>query len=128
MNQTTLRPFSSDRPIEPREHDLLARSPFVETFANSIGSWRGKDSLVLAINGPWGSGKSSLKNMIVESLAERTESPVTVVEFNPWQWAGQEQLMEAFFTEVGVALGTASGTKDADVAKKRPLTRTTPRL
>lgn len=27
------------------------------------------------------------------------------MEFNPWQWAGQEQLAEAFFQEIGVSIG-----------------------
>jgi predicted KAP-like P-loop ATPase len=29
------------------------------------------------------------------------------VEFNPWQWAGQNQLAEAFFREIEIALGRA---------------------
>ena len=118
MKEPSLHPFSSDRPIDSRAQDLLARTPFAETFGKAIGSWRGRDSLVLAINGPWGSGKSSLKNMIVESLSKLVDTPVTVTQFNPWQWAGQDQLLEAFFSEIGAALGNVSSPKEGELAKK----------
>lgn len=36
---------------------------------------------------------------------------VRIVEFNPWQWAGQEQLAEAFFQEIGSVLDKADKTK-----------------
>ena len=42
------------------------------------------------------------------------------VEFNPWQWAGQNQLAEAFFREIEIALGKApSGNYKKQAAKWR---------
>ncbi|NOT57438.1 MAG: AAA family ATPase, partial [Deltaproteobacteria bacterium] len=67
--------------------------------------WTGNDSLVIALYGSWGSGKSSVKNMILEALREQEQGCPLIVEFNPWQWAGQAQLAEAFFQEIGVVLG-----------------------
>jgi len=96
--------FSADHPIVSTREDLLARSMFAESLASTIGSWKGKESLVLALYGPWGSGKSSIKNMVLESLAGKENGP-SVVEFNPWHWSGQNQLAEAFFQEIGLAIG-----------------------
>lgn len=96
--------FSADRPIASRKEDLLGRSGFAESLASAIKGWKGNDSLVLALYGPWGSGKSSIKNIVIESLRESKEHYPLIVEFNPWQWAGQEQLAEAFFQEIAVAL------------------------
>src|SRR4051794_31326108 len=92
-------PFSADRPITQPEEDALNRGAFCSAVADAIGSWRQADSLVLGIYGEWGAGKSSAKNLVVAALGERG----SIVEFNPWQWAGQEQLAEAFFREIEIA-------------------------
>jgi predicted KAP-like P-loop ATPase len=76
--------FSLDRPIESATHDLLGRSSFAALLAQKISQWREKESLVIALYGPWGSGKSSIKNLILEKLAEEKHKPLTPVEFNPW--------------------------------------------
>ena len=41
-----------------------------------------------------------------------------IVEFNPWQWAGQEQLAEAFFQEIGAVLDKTDKTKGKKRAAK----------
>ncbi len=98
-------PFSTDRPIAAKDEDLLGRSGLAESLSNAIKVWKNKDSLVIGIYGPWGNGKTSLKNMIIDFLhQDRTLCP-TIVEFNPWQWAGQNQLFSAFFSEIGTSLG-----------------------
>jgi predicted KAP-like P-loop ATPase len=97
--------FSADRPINSAKEDLLNRSSFAESLAKAIKDWIGSDSLVLALYGPWGSGKSSVKNIILESLKKSDTTCPYIVEFNPWQWAGQERLTEAFFHEIGIVLG-----------------------
>jgi predicted KAP-like P-loop ATPase len=96
--------ISSDRPIAAAADDLLNRAPFARALAQAIAGWSGKDSLVLAVFGKWGSGKSSIKNMMVEALRAQKEGPA-VVEFSPWQFANQGRLTEAFFDQVGAALG-----------------------
>src|SRR6266498_1098612 len=97
--------FSADRTILNRSDDKLGRRHFAEAVASAIEGWRGRDSLVIALYGPWGTGKSSLKNMAIEALRERKDRDVVVAEFNPWQFANRDQLTEAFFDQIGVALG-----------------------
>jgi predicted KAP-like P-loop ATPase len=96
--------LSADRPIETRQEDELDRRGFSETLADAIRGWTGRDSLVIALYGAWGNGKSSIKNMVVESLGQG--SPIVrCVDFNPWQLANRPSLGAAFFDELGVALG-----------------------
>jgi predicted KAP-like P-loop ATPase len=97
--------FSADRPINSIREDLLGRGRFAKSLAKAIHNWKGKDSLVIALYGEWGSGKSSLKNMVVDDMQNSGEVIPEIVEFNPWQWASQRGLLAAFFREVGVALG-----------------------
>lgn len=112
--------FSADRPISGRSEDRLDRTAYAEQLALAICSWKGTDSLVLGLYGPWGCGKTSLKNMVRDAL---TEQPANirpdVVDFNPWSFAGQDQLAETFFAEVGKRIGAKTdGTNDSRVAKK----------
>ena len=99
--------LSADRPITTKDEDLLDRTNFAVSLAKAINGWNEDDSLVVALYGSWGSGKSSIKNMVLEALRSKHRSLSTIVEFNPWQWAGQDQLAEAFFSEVEIALGKA---------------------
>lgn len=62
--------FSPDRPIESAQQDLLGRSPFASLIAEMISRWRQRECLVIALYGAWGSGKSSVKNLILERIAE----------------------------------------------------------
>lgn len=97
-------PLSSDHPIYSPSQDLLDRNIYATAIAKSIISWPGDSSLVLAIYGGWGSGKSSLKNLIVSDLLDKkTEAPL-VIEFNPWMWSGQDRLLAAFFNEIASAI------------------------
>lgn len=90
----------NDQPISAKKHDKLGRKRFAEQLAYRIKKCGGKDSCVLAITGGWGSGKTSVKNMLVQSLSDTGKSPVTVLEFNPWQFSGHTSLTEAFFEEL----------------------------
>ncbi len=105
--------FSADRPIRSKSEDLLGRTPFAQSLAEIVEGWTGNASLVMALYGPWGIGKSSIKNMMLEHLRRKGPNAPKVVEFVPWQWAAQDKLAEAFFREIALALGKKDETKDA---------------
>lgn len=97
--------ISSDRPIASSGEDQLRRAGFAAAVARAIRGWKGRDSLVIALCGPWGSGKSSVKNMVLDFLRTSESDRPTILQFNPWQITGQDRLSESFFEEVGTALG-----------------------
>lgn len=101
--------LSADRPsFDPRE-DLFGHAPFAKSLAGSICSYPDCDGLVLALYGPWGSGKSTVLNYVKHYLELRAEDerPV-VVEFNPWWFSGQENLARAFLGQLQVVLPAKS--------------------
>ncbi len=110
--------ISADLPIKSKEEDRLNRAGFAEALASVIRSWRDKPSLVIGLFGDWGSGKSSLKNLIIESISEGREESLLVVEFSPWQVSSQELLSETFFREIGKALGK-TGPPEETAVKRR---------
>jgi len=80
--------------------------------------------MVIGIQAPWGDGKSTLKNMVVD--LEKSEPPpnrLLFVHFNPWEWAGQNQVAEAFFQELDLQLDV-KGTKAAAARHTRTVRET----
>lgn len=102
--------FSADRPIHNIDEDLLGRAKFSENLAEAISNWNGKDSLVVALYGDWGTGKSSVKNMALTYMKNKTSKPL-VIEFSPWEWAAQEKITKAFFNEISKSIGKESSSE-----------------
>jgi len=90
--------FAPDAPIETGKEDLLGRNAFAVAFAKAIASFSGEESFVIGIHGKWGSGKSSILNLVVEQIGkqnvDKSESArLHVLRFNPWNFADQNQLI-----------------------------------
>ena len=79
----------SDLPIKDPKQDALGILPFVRSLARSIRNMDSPQGVVLAINGPWGSGKSSAINLLQNELAP--VQGVKVVSFNPWWFRGKRR-------------------------------------
>jgi hypothetical protein len=108
--------YSSDRPIHSKKDDILKRAKFSERLADDLKSWDGNDSLVVALYGAWGSGKTSVKNMVLEAVRRKRATAIPVMEFNPWQLSGTGDIPVTFFRELGIALGEEGPVRDV---KKR---------
>lgn len=100
-SKPTAHPFSADRPIESLDGDRLQRRSFALSIAHAIATWQGQDSLVVALYGGWGDGKSSVKWMVVDAMKKDSTTCPLIVQFNPWEWSGQNQLAQVFFDEIG---------------------------
>jgi predicted KAP-like P-loop ATPase len=112
--------FRPDLPISSSKEDLLARTPFARSLAEALIAYEHKESLVTALYGPWGSGKSSVINVILERVSELSkdrakEDRPLVVRFNPWNYSDQNQLIGQFFRSLSVALRRHDA---GDTAKK----------
>lgn len=124
--------YSTDRPIETGEQDLLGRSSFSNQIGKAIYEYNGKDGLVIGLFGKWGTGKTSVINMAVNEiskLAENDENKPMVMKFAPWNYSDKDNLISLFFQslknkidvqdneelkkKVGKALSDYSGAFDA---------------
>lgn len=112
--------FKEDKAINTLSEDLLGRIKFSRHISNSILSWGGQESLVIGIYGHWGSGKSSVINLVKEEIrnVEHANKP-TIIEYNPWEFTQQERIAEHFFNEIAKELKhNGSGKKDKEIALK----------
>lgn len=111
--------YSADRPVEHRSEDQLGRRRFAEAIANAFVTWREDVSVVVALNGAWGSGKTSIKNFVVDAL-QSNDGPkrADVIEIRPWEVSGTRDLEALFFERIGSFLGRKDATKrDQQIAQ-----------
>lgn len=106
----------ADTPLENPEEDRLGYAPFAKNLAYALCKVTTDDSLVFALYGPWGNGKTTSLNFVLHYIERKPKDgrPV-IVRFNPWWFSGHGGLLEQFFREFRVALGKEE--KFKDVAK-----------
>ena len=98
--QTNTNGLDPDRAISDEKDDLLGRHPLAYRIADMINNLGDdyKDSVVIGIEGEWGSGKSSFINLILNKV--RPSEDNLVIEFNPWNFSDQDELVKDFFTSM----------------------------
>lgn len=100
---------SPERPILEASQDALQRGRFVERLA---GALIGRNSaqatgIVLGLTGSWGSGKSSLLNLLAGHIQEKYPQAV-LVRFDPWLISGRNDLIMEFIGELLAAVNLTS--------------------
>ncbi len=88
-----------DRPLSDPGDDRLGYAPFAKTLAKAVVSMKAPDGMVVGIYGPWGSGKTTVLNF-VEHYLQESDSPFTVIRFNPWWFSGRVDLAQSFFAQL----------------------------
>jgi predicted KAP-like P-loop ATPase len=74
---------------------------------------------VIAVNGQWGSGKSSALNLILFHLYPLIErEKLKVIRFSPWWLSGTEAITAAFFSDLEAAVGRSMGRQALDALQK----------
>jgi hypothetical protein len=91
-----------DRPIAGPQEDRLGLQPFADGLANALLADDGRTArgVVLGLEGSWGSGKSSILNLVAARLAERAGARLVLVRFDPWLVSGRDDLIASFFREL----------------------------
>jgi energy-coupling factor transporter ATP-binding protein EcfA2 len=94
-------PSRPERPIQSSAEDKLERSRFIERLASALVSpATGRSTgVVVGITGPWGSGKSSILNLLREHLKDKYPEGL-VVSFDPWLVSGRNDLIAEFLGEL----------------------------
>ncbi len=100
----------NDKPISEPAEDRFGIDPFARALASSIRKLASPEGTVVALNGPWGSGKSSAVNLILYHLKDSIDAQQLVaVNFACWWFRGEEKLALAFFLELYSGLGPTLG-------------------
>lgn len=102
----TLR-MLADAPIADEEEDRLGYAKYAEALAGLIHHPETRGPLTLAINAPWGAGKSSLAALVRQKLKQNAHAhgrrPHVVHEFNAWMHDDRDRLEPSFLASVARA-------------------------
>ncbi|WP_133271088.1 KAP family P-loop NTPase fold protein [Hymenobacter radiodurans] len=90
---------ATDRPLNDPLHDDFQRGSFAQRIADTLISRVNPDSIVIGMYGSWGEGKSTVLNFIRHELGRVTDK-VVVLNFNPWRFTDETQLLTNFFGEL----------------------------
>ena len=87
--------YNSDFPISTQSEDALGRASYARNLARTITKYGIADSLCIGLLGPWGCGKTSILNMMIEEIKEidREANSLLVIRFEPWNFTSTDQLL-----------------------------------
>jgi len=96
-------PRSSHDPIKRFEEDQLGRSGFARLLARALVEYPEASSLVVALYGDWGSGKTSALKLCFKALEALRAEDVRphLVRFDPWWFSNTGDLLSQFFEQLG---------------------------
>jgi predicted KAP-like P-loop ATPase len=106
-----LSKYFNDSPIEREEDDQYGIAPFARVIATSLLKIEDPIGSTIAVNGPWGSGKSSAVNLIRSELDRLNDPALKVVDFRCWWYRGEEALALAFLQKLNSELEETVGNK-----------------
>jgi hypothetical protein len=89
--------LSSDRPLDPGDRDVLGLTEIALGLSAFLRNEKTLPPLTVAINGEWGTGKSSLMNLLRCDLKSYGMCPVW---FNAWHHQKEEHLLAALLQTV----------------------------
>lgn len=108
--------YFNDAPILTPNDDRFGIDRFAQALAKSFKDIESPIGSTIAINGPWGSGKSSAVNLIRYHLKEDIEEDkLELIDFRCWWFRGEEALTLAFFQELNAALRKSLGKKTKEL-------------
>lgn len=110
--------FNSDTPINSAQDDILGRSSFAASLAKAMLAYSSQEAFTIGLYGPWGSGKTSVINLLIEQLQEQERltppnGKAIVFRFNPWMCTSSEQMIEQFFTQLSAVISPQSSVDKA---------------
>jgi len=84
-------------PIKSKENDSYRRNEYCRTIAQKIkNNFHKRGSFVYGIYGEWGTGKTSLFNLLKSHLKD--ESQIIQFDFNPWKSSAHSDIITNFFS------------------------------
>ncbi|WP_274857185.1 P-loop NTPase fold protein [Sinorhizobium meliloti] len=95
MNDDTLLTSDTDRALDDVSADEYGFNEIARKLAPSLVDAANSDGMVIGIEGPWGSGKTSLLNFLKKQLASREANQLHVITLAPWLTGDHITLIES---------------------------------
>lgn len=109
-------------PVLKAEDDRYGYTAIAEGLARSISALDENVSTVIGIEGQWGSGKTSLLNLLTDHLKARVPTTTEIVVFSPWVNSPDESPVNALMMTIAARLAKLDKSAMAQAGKLAPLT------
>ncbi|MCW9490367.1 KAP family P-loop NTPase fold protein [Klebsiella michiganensis] len=109
-------------PVLKAEDDRYGYTAIAEGLARSISALDENVSTVIGIEGQWGSGKTSLLNLLTDHLKSRVPTTTEIVVFSPWVNSPDESPVNALMMTIAARLAKLDKSAMAQAGKLAPLT------
>ncbi|WP_338882077.1 KAP family P-loop NTPase fold protein [Aeromonas hydrophila] len=123
------RAVNLDRSVVNADEDRYGFVYVAQQLAQAIGRIGREGSAVIGIEGVWGSGKTSLLNLLYSALEERREDRTHVLTISPWLDGGNGSPVESLLIPVAAIIAAEeesriSASKHRVFQRKKSLTAT----
>lgn len=82
---------------EDIDYDLLNRGSIIENLYNVITQYSPKRKFVISLEGKWGSGKTTILNILKKKLKDENKDIIVIDDFDPWSYNDQCSLFRGMF-------------------------------
>lgn len=95
--------FITDEEIRDENDDLLTSEEQVKSFADSVLACGTQSGLIFGVDGPWGVGKTSFINLVVDHWKTAQPKPI-VCRFEPLRYASEIDLTDRLIRDLSAAI------------------------
>ncbi|MBX5089807.1 KAP family P-loop NTPase fold protein [Rhizobium lentis] len=96
----------SDRALESEERDEFGFAGIARKLAPSLIAATGGDGMVIGIEGPWGSGKSTMVNLLRKELLTLNTPNLHIISIAPWLSGDGSSLVRTLIEAMAAVLDT----------------------
>ncbi|KSV75589.1 hypothetical protein N185_17265 [Sinorhizobium sp. GW3] len=94
----------SDRALDSQEQDEFGFAGIAKKLAPSLAAATGGDGMVIGIEGPWGSGKSTMVNLLRKELPILNTPNLHIISIAPWLSGDGSSLVRTLFEAMAAVL------------------------
>ena len=80
------------------KYDLLNRKIFINYIESLIKNCNPQRSFVFALNGAWGSGKTTILNLVKNKI--NSDDIIIIDDFDPWKYNDNETMFRGFYDSI----------------------------
>lgn len=108
--------FIKDEPIKEWDEDVLRRGEMAKELVNRLINTKvDKEAFTLGITASWGDGKTSFIELMKLSLEKEHKDKVIIMNFNPWLYGKEVDLLHIFFDELRRKISHRNGKLSRDL-------------
>ena len=85
---------------ESADYDLLDRGIFINNLYNIISECNPNKKFVISLEGAWGSGKTTILNIIKKQINENNPEIIVIDDFDPWSYNDKSSLFRGMFDTI----------------------------